>query len=114
MIAANVDPFCSSEIFFAAEVLPSKNASQFAVIAATAAELPAVPELELAGAEEPVAAGDEAAAELDPELVADVLELLLQAATVTARARPSAGAIIRRAKRLNRMTRLLCLGRMYC
>jgi hypothetical protein len=114
MIAANVDPFSSSEIFFAAEVLPSKNASQFAVIAATEAELPAVPEPELTGAGEPTAAADEAAAEGDPGLVADVLELLLQAATVTARARPSAGAAIRRATRFNRMTRLLCLGRMYC
>jgi len=85
------------------------------VICATAAELPTGLELglELAGAEEPTA-GDEAAADVEPELVADGLALLLQAATVTARATPSAGAIIRRAKRLNRMTRLLCLDRMYC
>ena len=90
-----------------------KNASQFAVICATAPELLGALELlELAGADE--LTGEEAADELDPEL-ADVLELLLQATTVRAIARPSAGArVIRRAKRLNRMTRLLCLSRMYC
>jgi hypothetical protein len=80
------------------------------VISATAPEL-----LELAGADElPMAAGDETA-ELDDDgdVAADVLELLLQAATATARAGPSARAMIRRVKRLNRMTRLLCLGRMY-
>ena len=43
-----------------------------------------------------------------------VLELLLQAATVRARTTASVGArVIRRAKSLNRMTRLLSLGRMY-
>jgi hypothetical protein len=69
--------------------------------------------LELLAAAE-LAAGDEAG-ELDDEVDADVLELLLQATTVMASARPSAGArIIRRAERLNRMTRLLCLSRMYC
>ena len=95
-------------------VLELKNFSQFAVISATAAELP-VPGL-LGAAELPVAAGDEADDEEAGalELAADVLELLLQAATVAASARPSAGAVIRRARRLNRMTRLLCLGRMYC
>jgi hypothetical protein len=81
------------------------------VISATAPEL-----LELAGADElPVATGaeaDDGAAELDGDDAADVLELLLQAATATARAGPSASAMIRRVKRLNRMTRLLCLGRM--
>jgi hypothetical protein len=83
------------------------------LICATAAELPGALELlELAGADE--LAGEEAAEELD-EVDAGVLELLLQATTVMTSARPSAGAtIIRRAKRLNRMTRLLCLSRMYC
>jgi hypothetical protein len=82
------------------------------VICATAPEL-----LELAGADGlpagAEAAGAEAgaeAAELDGPVAADVLELLLQAATATARAGPSARAVIQRAKRLNRMTRLLCLG----
>jgi hypothetical protein len=37
---------------------------------------------------------------------ADELEPLLHAATVAASARPSAGAIIRRARRFNRTTRL--------
>jgi hypothetical protein len=84
------------------------------VICATAPEVNTAPGLAdglLAGAE----AGDEAgaeAAELDGDVAADVLELL-QAATATARAGPSARAMIRRVKRLNRMTRLLCLGRMY-
>jgi hypothetical protein len=79
------------------------------VISVTAPEL-----LELAGADElPTAAEDETGAEADDgDVAADVLELLLQAATATARAGPSATAIIRRVKRLNRMTRLLCLGRM--
>jgi len=45
---------------------------------------------------------------LDGEAVAGEPEL--QAAIVAASARPSAGAAIRRARRLNRMTRLLCLG----
>jgi hypothetical protein len=83
------------------------------VISATAPEL-----LELAtadglptGAEACDGTGAEAA-ELDGDVAADVLELL-QAATATARAGPSARAMIRRVKRLNRMTRLLCLGRMY-
>jgi hypothetical protein len=47
---------------------------------------------------------------LDGEAVVDELEL--QAAIVAASARPSAGAAIRRARRVNRMTRLLHLGRM--
>jgi hypothetical protein len=108
MAAVKTLPFCSSAAFCEAVVLELKNFSQFAVICATAVELPAV---ELAGAELPAAGADDDGAELDPGLVADVLGLLLQAATVAARTRPSAGAAIRRARRLNRMTRLLCLGR---
>jgi hypothetical protein len=86
------------------------------VICATAAELP--PVLGLLGAVE-LGAEDEAGAEvagvLEAEVEADVLELLLHAPTVRARAKASVGArAIRRAKRLNRMTRLLCLGRIYC
>jgi len=112
--AANLLPFCKRVALSVAEVLELKNFSQFAVISAIAAELP-VPEL-LGAAELPVAAGDEADDEEAGalELAADVLELLLQAATVAASARPSAVPVIRRARRLNRMTRLLCLGRMYC
>ena len=92
-----------------------KNFSQFAVICATAAEL--TPVLGLLAAAELAASGPErrTAGALEAEVEADVLELLLQAATVRARARASVGArAIRRAKRLNRMTRLLSLGRMYC
>jgi hypothetical protein len=86
------------------------------VICATAAELP--PVLGLLGAVE-LGAEDEAGAEvagvLEAEVEADVLELLLHAPAVRARAKASVGArAIRRAKRLNRMTRLLCLGRIYC
>jgi len=106
MAEANVLPFCSRAAFCEAVVLELKNFSQFAVISATAPEL-----LELATADG-LPTGAEAA-ELDGDVVADVLELLLQAATATARAGPSARAMIRRVKRLNRMTRLLCLGRMY-
>jgi len=106
----NLLPFCSRAAFCAAEVLELKNFSQFAVISATAPEL-----LELAGADELlVTTGDEVtgAEAAEGDVAADVLELLLQAATATARAGPSARAMIRRVKRLNRMTRLLCLGRM--
>ncbi len=39
MTVAYVCPFCSSVILFAAEVLPLKNACQFAVIRAVALEL---------------------------------------------------------------------------
>jgi hypothetical protein len=67
------------------------------VICATAAEPEAAPEA--------VAEADVEAGALDPEPVAEDVELLLQAAIVAARARPSAGAAIRRARRLNRMTR---------
>jgi hypothetical protein len=113
MAEVNLLPFCNSVAFSAAEVLELKNFSQFAVISATAAELD--PVLGLLGAAE--LAGDEAAGALDDDDDADVLELLLllQAATVRARTTASVGArVIRRAKRLNRMTRLLSLGRMYC
>jgi len=86
------------------------------VICATAAEL--LPVLGLLAAAELGAedeAADEVAGALEAEVEVDGLELLLQAATVKARARASVGArVIRRAKRLNRMTRLLSLGRMYC
>jgi hypothetical protein len=114
--AANLLPFCNRETFSAAGVLELKNFSQFAVIWATAAELD--PVLGLLGADE-LGADDEAAGALDDddEGEAGVLELLLllQAATVRARARASVGArVIWRAKRLNRTTRLLSLGRMYC
>jgi len=96
-------------------VLELKNFSQFAVICATAPELAGLLAAGLLGAPElPVAAGDEAVGEPDPEVAAGLLELLLQAATVAASARPAARAITRRAKGLNRMTRLLCLGRMGC
>jgi len=76
------------------------------VICATAA---ALPPLELLGAAALalVAAG----AALEEEEVADEPELL-QAATVAASAKPSAGARIRRARRLNRMTPP-CVGQMY-
>ena len=106
--AVNLLPFCNRVAFSVAEVLELKNFSQFAVICATAAA-------------ELLAAGDETDAELtgaleaeaeEAAVEADVLELLLQAVTARARARASVGArAIRRAKRLNRMTRLLSLGR---
>jgi hypothetical protein len=112
--AANLLPFCNRETFSAAGVLELKNFSQFAVIWATAAELD--PVLGLLGADE-LGADDEAAGALDDDDKAGVLELLLllQAATVRARTTASVGAkAIRRARRLNRMTRLLSLGRKYC
>jgi hypothetical protein len=115
MTAANFCPFCSSEIFFAAEVWPLKNASQFAVICALALPDAAAPELLDAG-ELATAEGEEADVALEVALdgwaVAVEVELLLQAAIVAASARPSAGVAIRRARSLNRMTRLRCLGRM--
>jgi hypothetical protein len=81
MAEVNLLPFCSRAAFCAGVVLALKNFSQFAVICAAAPEL-----LELAGADE-LAAGAEAAgeeaAELDGDVAADVLELLLQAATAT-------------------------------
>jgi hypothetical protein len=79
-------------------VWASKNFSQFAVICAAASAVDPVPGL--LGAE----LGADAA--LDGGPAADEVELLLQAATVAASAKPSAGAAIRRARSLNRMTRL--------
>jgi hypothetical protein len=116
MAASNVLPFCRSLAFSETGVLELKNFSQFAVICAMAAELP--PVLGLFGAVE-LGAEDEAGAEvagvLEAVVEADVLELLLQAPTIRARTAASVGArVIRRAKGLNRMTRLLCLGRMHC
>jgi hypothetical protein len=115
MTVANFCPFSSSEIFFAAEVWPLKNASQFAVICALALPDAAAPELldagELAGAEG-TAEAEDADAALDGSALAGELEPLLQAAIVAASAKPSAGAAIRRARSLNRMTSLRCLGRM--
>jgi hypothetical protein len=80
-------------------VLAAKNFSQFAVICAAASAVDPVPGL-LGAAE----LGEDAA--LDGAAAADDVELLLQAATVAASAKPSAGAAIRRARNLNRMTRL--------
>src|SRR5206468_11020211 len=115
MTDANFCPFSSSAIFFAAGVWPLKNASQFAVICALALPAAAAPVLldagELAGADGEEAAEDADAA-LDGSALGDELELLLQAAIVAASARPRAGAAIRRARSLNRMTHLRCLGRM--
>ena len=114
MAPSKVLPFCNKETRSAVGVLELKNFSQFAVIWATAAEFD--PVLGLPGADE-LGADDEAAGALDDEDEdeVDVLELLLQAATVRARTTASVGArAIRRAKRWNRKTRLLSLGRMYC
>jgi hypothetical protein len=93
-------------------VLALKNFSQFAVICATAAELPEDDDeagAEDTGAEDTGAedeTGDEAADDEDDELE-------LQAETASASARPSTGArMIRRATSGNRM-RVLSLGRMY-
>jgi len=86
---ANFCPFCSREIFFAAEVVPLKNASQFALIWAAALESPADAD-----------ADDDDGAEL---VEGELLELL-QAVTAEASARPSAAArIARRAPSRNRM-----------
>jgi hypothetical protein len=93
----------------ASGVLELKNFSQFALICAAASAVDPVPGL-LAAAE--LGADEEAGAALDGWAVAEEVELLLHAAIVAASARPSAGAAIRRASRLNRMTRLRCLGRM--
>src|SRR2546421_859213 len=102
MAGSNTVPFCSSLTLSAVGVLASKNFSQFAVICATAAE----PEAAL----EAVAEADVEAGALEDEVVAGELELL-QAAIVAASARPRAGAAIRRARKWDRMTRLLSLGR---
>jgi len=91
--AANFCPFCRREIFFAAEVVPLKNASQFALIWAAALEAPADADADDAGA-------DDDGAEL---VEAEPLELL-QAVTAEASAIPSAAArITRRAPSRNRM-----------
>src|SRR5260370_20068336 len=95
MTCAIVLPFCIRVASSAAGVLEAKNCSQFAVICATAALLPP-PELLGAAALALVAAGAAAFDEDEPEL--------LQAATVAASAKPSAGTRIRRARRSNRMT----------
>jgi hypothetical protein len=92
--AANFCPFCSREIFFAAEVVPLKNASQFALIWAAALESPADADADDAGA------GDDGAELVEGELLLE----LLQAVTAEASARPSAAArITRRATSRNRM-----------
>jgi hypothetical protein len=101
MITENLSPFCSSEIFFAASVEPLKNASQLAVISALALPPAAAGLLGaelLAGADED--GGAEAAADEEPAALADGapaadVELLLQAAAVAVRAKPSNGTAIR-------------------
>src|SRR5262249_47970540 len=91
--------FGRSFAFSATVVLASTTSSQCALICAAASAVDPVPGL-LGAAE----LG--AAAALDGAAAADDVELLLQAATVAASAKPSAGAAIRRARSLNRMTRL--------
>src|SRR4051794_22516719 len=102
MIAANLSPFCSTEIFLAALVSPLKNASQLAVISALALP-PAAAGAELLGAEPLAGADDDGGAEAADEepaalaegaAAADV-ELLLQAAAVVVNAKPSNGTAIR-------------------
>jgi hypothetical protein len=93
-----LSPFCSSEIFFAASVEPLKNASQLAVISALALP-PAAAGAELLGAgllgaDEEGGADEEAGGLADGAPAADV-ELLLQAAAVAVRAKPSSGTAIR-------------------
>jgi hypothetical protein len=102
MADSSAAPFCSSFTFSVTGVLASKNFSQFALICAAASAVDPVPGLLAA---EP-GTDEEGGGALDPEPVAEEVELLLQAAIVVASARPSAGAAIRRARRLNRMTRL--------
>ena len=85
MADSNAAPFCSSATFSATGVLAAKNFSQFAVICAAASAVDPVPGL-LGAAE----LGADAA--LDGAAAADDVELLLQAATVAASAKPSAGA----------------------
>jgi hypothetical protein len=109
MAEENVGPFCSRATRCESGVLELKNFSQFAVICATAAELPEADDeagaedadagAEDAGAED-AGAEDEAADEDDDELE------LLQAATASTSARPSTGArMIRRATSGNRIAR---------
>jgi hypothetical protein len=82
-------------------VLELKNFSQFAVISATAAELP---EADDAGADE-AGADDAGADDAEADELDDELELL-HAATASASARASAGArMIRRATRGSRIAR---------
>jgi hypothetical protein len=101
MAAVNLLPFCRRATRSEVGVLKLKNFSQFALISAAA-----LPVLEDAGAEEEAAvvAGDD-----DVAVGVLVVELeLLQAAAVAVSARPSAAArMSRRAKTVNRMTRLL-------
>src|ERR1700760_3104361 len=101
MIAANLFPFCRTEIFFGASVLPLKNASQLAVISALALP-PAAAGAELLGAELLAGADEDAGAAADEEPAALIegapaadVELLLQAAAVVVRAKPSNGIAIR-------------------
>src|SRR5580704_12522614 len=101
MADSSAAPFCSSFTFSVTGVLAAKNFSQFALICAAASAVDPVPGLLAA---EPGA--DEEGGALDPEPAAEEVELLLQAAIVAASARPSAGVAIRRARSLNRMTRL--------
>jgi hypothetical protein len=99
MAPANALPFCSRATLSEVGVLALKNFSQFAVISATAAELPEAEDV--AGADE--AGADDAGADADE--VDDELELL-QAATASASARASAGArMIRRATSGKRIAR---------
>jgi hypothetical protein len=112
MAEENELPFSSRATRCESGVLALKNFSQFAVICATAAELPEDDDeagAEDTGAEDTGAedeTGDEAADDEDDELE-------LQAETASASARPSTGArMIRRATSGNRM-RVLSLGRMY-
>ena len=82
-------------------MLALKNFSQFAVISATAAELPE----DDAGADDEAGADDAGAEDEGADELDDELELL-QAATASASARPSAGArMIRRATSGNRIAR---------
>jgi hypothetical protein len=89
MTEANFWPFCSTEIFFAAEVDPLKKASQLAVIALTAVELP--PDAgELPGAAEL------GAADVAVTVAAGGLELPLEHAASTAIEIPGAAARMNR------------------
>jgi hypothetical protein len=102
--AENAVPFCSSPTRSEFGVLELKNFSQFAAISASAT---AVPE------EDDDAGADDAGAEVAGADELDDEPELLQAATASASARPSAGTrMIRRATRGNRIA-LLSLGRMY-
>src|SRR5581483_4166411 len=95
MIWPNVWPFWSSEIFVAAEVLPLKNASQFAVIAETAP----LPEVGSAAADE--GADDEGAIDeldgVEPDPVVPLLELL-HAVSAAVSASPAAATQVSRGR----------------